>query len=121
MIQFLALSTISDGHRDYAPGDAIELSDADASLLLEMGYIELAADDDGHATGELPPPVSSSAVARTNLNTATRDELVALPHVGRVSAQRLNDARPIGSLNDARAILKLSDERWAELQPRVTV
>jgi DNA uptake protein ComE-like DNA-binding protein len=119
MIQFLALSTISDGHRDYAPGDAIELSEADASLLLEMGYIELSPDD-GHA-GVLPPPVSSSVAVLTNLNTATRDALIALPHVGRVSAQRLIDARPIKSLAEVQALVKVSGDKWDELVQLVTL
>jgi DNA uptake protein ComE-like DNA-binding protein len=45
--------------------------------------------------GQAPPPASSDPPELINLNTATREALIALPGVGEKTADRLIAARPL--------------------------
>lgn len=56
-----------------------------------------------------------------NLNTASKDELKALKHIGAVTAQKLIDARPIETLDDAFAASELRGDQWAELLDQITI
>lgn len=56
-----------------------------------------------------------------NLNTATDNDIVALPHIGKAALIKLKRARPIASLDLAKSIAELSDDQWGEVSLLVTV
>lgn len=113
-MNYIAQTTISDGTRDYQPGDSLTLADVHATPLLALGYIVVAET----AAGGSP---SSPPASLTNLNTASLADLVALPQIGQAIARRLIKNRPLGSLDDARVIGGLSPESWAIVAPLVEV
>ncbi len=61
----------------------------------------------------LPEPI--------DLNTATKTELVSLPHIGRILAQRIIEARPLRSLDDLAAVRGISPATIEALRPLVKV
>lgn len=68
-----------------------------------------------------PPPADVEEAALVNLNTATEEELIALPHIGKASAQKLIKARPIESLESALKAIALKPAQIEEISPLVTV
>lgn len=113
MPTYTAQASIYDGKRQYQPGDNITLTDADAAPLLELGYLVVSATTAG---------VSSVAPASLiNLNTASRADLEALPHVGRATAKKLIAMRTFTTLEEAERASELRPEQWAEVAPLVEV
>ncbi len=56
-----------------------------------------------------------------DLNTATKTQLVSLPHIGRTLAQRIIEARPIHTLAELAAIRGISPAAVEDLRPLVTI
>ena len=87
---------------------------------------------------DLPPPTIAEATAnpapeypstasvqplisgRLDLNTASVEQLEALPNVGEKTAQKIIQARPLRSLTDVDAINGIGEKTMAELTPLVT-
>jgi DNA uptake protein ComE-like DNA-binding protein len=133
MLRFYrALTTLSDGSRDYQPGQTLALSDEDAAALLALGYVENAQEPlepsppsplSPLGEGEPEPSQSKNDTVSflVDLNSATLAELVALPRIGEVTANKLIAARPLSSLQDAQFVAGMSNARWAEVAPLVEV
>ncbi len=66
-----------------------------------------------------PPPEESAEPI--DLNTATKTQLVSLPHIGRRLAQRIIEARPIHALEDLAALRGISLAAIEDLRPLVTI
>jgi competence protein ComEA len=84
-----------------------------------------AAQASGGPAGPAGPPGSSGAAGPVNLNTATADELDALPGVGPVLARRIVEWRQAhGGFTSAEQLGEVGgvgDKRLADLLPLVTV
>lgn len=76
-----------------------------------------AADDDGESRPEVSRPL--------NLNTATKHQLVALPGIGEVMADRIlrhrEDHGPFRDVGELRSIKGISKRSLEKLKPLVTV
>ncbi len=55
-----------------------------------------------------------------NINTANKTQLMSLPAIGRVLAQRIIDARPIASLEELVAVAGISTSVVDKIQPLIT-
>lgn len=71
------------------------------------------------------PGTTKEAVGPVNLNTATKAQLVALPGIGDVMAERIlrfrEDHGPFKSVEDLRSIKGISKRSLEKLKPLVTV
>lgn len=107
-------SRVVDGARVYVP----KRGEADPGVL--GGSV-----DPGGATGADPSGVAPSPTAKVNLNTATQEQLEALPGIGPTYAQSIIAARTsrggFTSVNELREVRGIGDKRFAELAPLVTV
>ncbi len=68
---------------------------------------------------------SGSALAAINLNTATKDELVALPGIGPAKAQAILDYRsargPFKSVDEVKDIKGIGAKRFEKIKGELTV
>jgi competence protein ComEA len=69
--------------------------------------------------------VSGAALAAVNLNTATRDELVALPGIGPAKAQAIVDYRsqngPFKAVEDVRKVKGIGEKLFQQIRPELAV
>lgn len=70
-------------------------------------------------------PVHVAAQDKVNINTASVEELDALPHIGPVLAQRIVDYRikqgPFGSTEGIKQVVGIGDSMFQDLQDLITV
>ena len=69
--------------------------------------------------------VSGAAAAALNLNTATKDELVALPGIGPAKAQAIVDYRnqhgPFKSVDEVRKVKGIGEKLFLQIKPEIAI
>lgn len=69
--------------------------------------------------------VSEKPKGLVNINTATKEQLVALPGIGDVTAERIilrrEDVGPFSTVEDLRSVKGISKQKLAKLKPLITV
>lgn len=69
--------------------------------------------------------VSGAAAAALNLNTATKDELVALPGIGPAKAQAILDYRnqngPFKSVDEIRKVKGIGEKLFLQIKPELAI
>jgi len=102
---------VVDGSRVYVPRHG----EADPGVL----------GSSGSAGGGGAPTAAGTTGAKVNLNTATVEQLDALPGIGATYAQAIVDERTrrggFHSVNELREVRGIGDKRFADLAPLVTV
>jgi competence protein ComEA len=58
---------------------------------------------------------------KVNLNTATKEELDALPGIGPVKAQAIIDARPFKSIEDVKRVKGIKEGEFSKIKDQITV
>ncbi|HEX5586688.1 MAG TPA: helix-hairpin-helix domain-containing protein, partial [Acidimicrobiia bacterium] len=108
---------VEDGSRVYVP----KRGEADPGVLAGApGPASGGSSSTGASSTGAPSPT-----AKVNLNTATQEQLEALPGIGPTYAQSIIAARTsrggFTSVNELREVRGIGDKRFAELAPLVTV
>lgn len=69
--------------------------------------------------------VSGAAAAALNLNTASKDELVALPGIGPAKAQAIVDYRnqhgPFKSIDEIRKVKGIGEKLFLQIKPELAI
>ena len=69
--------------------------------------------------------LSGAAAAALNLNTATKDELVALPGIGPAKAQAIVDYRnqhgPFKSVDEIRKVKGIGEKLFLQIKPELAI
>ena len=69
--------------------------------------------------------ISGAAAAALNLNTATKDELVALPGIGPAKAQAIVDYRnqhgPFKSVDEIRKVKGIGEKLFLQIKPEIAI
>jgi competence protein ComEA len=65
------------------------------------------------------PPAKPAAMTKVDLNTATREELVALPQIGEVKADKIIAARPFKMKSELVSKGVVTKAEYAKLAPHV--
>jgi competence protein ComEA len=69
--------------------------------------------------------VSTAALAAVNLNTASKDELVALPGIGPSKAQAIIDYRtqngPFKAVDEVRKVRGIGEKLFQQIKPELSV
>lgn len=69
--------------------------------------------------------LSGAAAAALNLNTATKDELVALPGIGPAKAQAIIEYRnqygPFKSVDEIRKVKGIGEKLFVQIKPEIAV
>ncbi|MFI9006517.1 ComEA family DNA-binding protein [Actinosynnema sp. NPDC053489] len=116
------LVTVPNGSR---VADALQAAGgaAPGADLTALNLARKVTDGEQIAVGIPVPQPTEAATAPLNLNTATKDQLDALPGVGPVTAQRIIDRRqkqgPFTSLNQLGEVEGIGDAKLAKLRDLV--
>jgi competence protein ComEA len=104
------------------------LTDAEQVVVGQRGGGGLVSGTSvGGSTGGGAPGAGGEpgSEAKVNINTATLDQLIALPGIGEVLGQRVIDYReqhgPFRSIEDLQNVSGIGDSHMADLRPLVTV
>jgi competence protein ComEA len=83
-----------------------------------------AADNaSGSSTKTVPHTAKTLPVdgAKVNLNTATKEQLDALPGIGPTKAQAIIDARPFSSIEDVKRVKGIKEGTFSKIKDQITV
>ncbi len=108
-LEDLELKAAKKGLGAWAATDWENLPDERKEERTELAEIELSTTPSGLAAGE-----------KINPNTAARDELMKLPGVGEVTANRIIEARPFSKLEDLDEVDGIGKQTLLRLEPFLT-
>lgn len=71
--------------------------------------------------GQEVDPTPTPEVEKVNVNTATLDELVTLPGIGKVIAQRIIDGRDYAAIDELLNVKGIAYSKLEKIRPYITV
>lgn len=77
--------------------------------------------DSSRSADSAPRTTSSATSAKVNLNTATLQELEALPEIGPVKGQAIIDARPFAKIDDVMRVTGIKEATFEAIKDQITV
>ncbi len=96
-----------------------------AVVALAMGLVQSAYAAEKAATETTAKPVTATAAAMVNVNTATVDQLTTIKGLGPKKAQAIVDYRKdngaFKSVDDLKKVPGISEKLFASIKPQVTV
>lgn len=122
MLSYTVLQPIFDGDTTHRIGTTVSgdrFSAKGLQALLEVRA--LAEPEPATALSEENTAAGAATPALVSLNTASESALEKLPHIGPATADKLIAQRPYESLDDAHQAAGLSEAKWAEILPQVTL
>lgn len=114
------MTILTDGIQNYFVPDP---GDVRTRIAQGWRYVvdEVPSQDCTLSQPEAPQQVVSGTDGKVNVNTATLQELTALPHIGIATANKVIKARPIADYEDLIAKVPLKDPSlWIALEGKLT-
>lgn len=121
MLSYTVLQPIFDGDTTHRIGTTVSGDRFPVKGLQALLEVRALAEAEPATALSEETATGAATPAPVSLNTASESALEKLPHIGPATAGKLIAQRPYESLDDAHQAAGLSEAKWAEILPQVTL